>query len=94
MTSDTERDDGGAAFPRPVSEDRTSGDQIDGNRTVREQSGLSLRDYFAAAALQSIPLRAWEKDGKVPDDIFAKWAHAAYATADAMLRARTGEDTK
>ena len=46
---------------------------------------VSLRDYFAAAALQGL-LSIMAKDY---DAFFAnKLAHACYETADAMLKAR------
>lgn len=49
------------AFARPVSEDRTSGDQLDGNSTVAEQTGLTKCEYaaiaFKAALLQGFAAR-------------------------------------
>ncbi len=44
------KDDGGPAFPRPVSEDTTNGTLSDGNDVVSAQEGMSLRDYFASNA--------------------------------------------
>jgi len=44
--------------------------------------GMSLRDYFAAAALQGLladPSNGWEAE---------EYAEASYAMADAMLEAR------
>ncbi len=51
------------------------------------QEGMTLRDYFAAAAISVIPLRDWSfiKDD---DEKIRKWAVAAYACADAMLAER------
>lgn len=52
--------------------------------------GMSLRDYFAAKAMQSFILRSasgtvfGDGDGVSND----KYAHVAYAMADAMLEAR------
>lgn len=43
--------DGGPAFPRPA---RAHGALVDGTNTVRQQDGMTLRDYFAAAALQGM----------------------------------------
>lgn len=40
--------DGGPAFPRPASEYTASGTCSDGNDPIREQSGMSLHQYFAA----------------------------------------------
>ncbi len=65
------------AFARPISEDRT-----DGNRTIPEQTGMTLRDYFAAAVLNA----AYEQHSG--PDFFAKAARETYALADAMLTAR------
>jgi hypothetical protein len=82
----TTRKDGGPAFPRPISEDRSSGDLPDGNRMVREQGGMSLRDYFAAAAIQgfnrSMVDYGWS------DDVLRGHARQAYRIADAMLSER------
>jgi hypothetical protein len=62
--------DGGPAFPRTGADGHTS-----------PQSGMTLRDYFAAAALQGLIANGecptWDDDAK-----------AAYAAADAMLKAR------
>jgi len=47
-----------------------------------QQDGMSLRDYFAAAALQGLladPSNGWEAE---------EYAEASYAMADAMLEAR------
>lgn len=50
------------------------------------QSGVTIRDYFAAAALQGLMGRAW---GEVPTkELFNIWAKSSYAIADAMLEAR------
>lgn len=81
---------GGPAFPRPVSEDRTSGDQPDGNSTVDEQDGMSLRDYFAAHALAGI-LADHEVEAGPHESVQgfrASIARVAYAFADAMIVAR------
>jgi hypothetical protein len=62
--------DGGPAFPRTGADGHTS-----------PQSGMTIRDYFAAAALQGLLANGgcptWDDDAK-----------AAYAAADAMLKAR------
>lgn len=47
--------------------------------------GMTLRDYFAAKAMQAWIERAPFDQPPPPDEIFAKWA---YNTADAMLKAR------
>jgi hypothetical protein len=73
--------DGGPAFPHTT--------QWDGITPAINYHGISIRDYFAAAALQgnlagqSIDVGYYE--GK---DIWNKAAKDAYAMADAMLKAR------
>ena len=70
----TRRDSGGPAFPK-------------GNDSS-PQDGMSLRDYFAAAALQgwmaSFGSDQTEDDVKEPEQV----AKLAYRLADAMLAAR------
>ena len=71
--------DGGPAFPQ--------------ERTLpcgshEECEGLSMRDYFAAKALQSFMLVYGQNNGHLmgmDDDTLAQ---AAYSTADAMIKAR------
>jgi hypothetical protein len=78
------RKDGGSAFPIVgISENQSTGEV-----TCHETSapGMSLRDYFAAKAMQGC-LAMWPaKAGELPkvDGI----AEAAFAYADAMLKAR------
>ncbi len=63
---------GGPAFPIVV------GDQM--------TQGMTLRDYFAAKAMQGLMGRVW---GELPpEELFKTWATSAYALADAMLKAR------
>lgn len=50
-----------------------------------QSNGLSLRDYFAAAAMASIDSRTISID----PHLYGKEAHLCYAFADAMLAART-----
>ena len=52
-----------------------------GLNQMMEQDGMTLRDYFAAAAL-SMGEGVWEGKG---DDAFAEMAHTCYRIADAML---------
>jgi hypothetical protein len=48
--------------------------------------GMTLRDYFAAKAMQGLMGRVW---GELPpEELFKTWATSAYAVADAMLKAR------
>ncbi len=76
--------DGGPAFPRPVSEDRYSGDQPDGNCTVPDQCGMSLRDWFAGQALCGLIASNDENAG----DRLEELPGYAYQIADAMLAQR------
>jgi hypothetical protein len=49
----------------------------------------SLRDRFAAKAMQGLMGRSWaDASGKFPENLHDVWATAAYAMADAMLKAR------
>jgi hypothetical protein len=59
--------DGGPAFPRTGADGHTS-----------PQSGMTLRDYFAAAAINEV---GWHND-------INNSAAMAYKIADAMLKAR------
>lgn len=75
--------DGGPAFPQAlaVTKDR------DGYESVMDSQdrcvgGMSIRDYFAAKAMNGLISDSTVKD--TPDRI----AKGAYAVADAMIRAR------
>lgn len=65
------KETGGPAFPRPHS-----------GASQFAQQGMTLRDYFAAKAMQ-----ADITDGR-HEDQFAWCAGRAYKMADAMLKAR------
>ncbi len=74
--------DGGPAFPRTGADGHTS-----------PQSGMSLRDYFAAKAMQAIISSALSEKTKTYYDInepdFLECLSLdAYAHADAMIKAR------
>ncbi len=71
------RDDGGPAFARPGSS----------MAFVEKQDGASLRDYFAARAMQSHLWRDQWKNPFTPADLSCL-AFNAYQVADAMLKAR------
>lgn len=75
--------DGGPAFPRPASEDATYGTLADGNSVVREQDGMTLRDYFAGQALTGLLA---ERSIPAPSV-----ATRAYEYADAMIEAQDGK---
>ncbi len=79
------KETGGPAFPLPMA-------TLDGGGIVDaadlEQEGMTLRDYFAAKALQSlIAGRSWDHL-KSHEEIIDAWAAAAYKTADAMIAER------
>jgi hypothetical protein len=74
----TKANDGGPAFPQWVSI---------GDRAV-SQGGLSLRDYFAAAALPAVIAyhdRGLAQEDELPE---AAVARDAYSLADALLAER------
>jgi hypothetical protein len=72
----TNKDDGGHAFPADASTNLFS-------------RGMTLRDYFAAKAMQGLMGRSWcDAAGNAPDNIYQIWSESAYAIADAMLKAR------
>jgi hypothetical protein len=75
--------DGGAAFPRAASEFTRNGTLKDGNDAITEQDGMSLRDYFAAKAMQQLVSGPYA--AQLGIEAVTK---GAYAWADAMLKAR------
>lgn len=75
-------DDGGPAFPRPASEYTKNGTLSDGNDAIDPQGGMSIRDFFAAKALEAILFERGSYIG------FEEKAESAYRWADAMLAAR------
>ena len=68
--------DGGPAFPIPLQPEQVW-------QGMAPFDGMTLRDYFAAKAMQSYLL---DKDRD--SFTFEQWAKAAYEMADAMLKAR------
>jgi hypothetical protein len=88
--------DGGPAFARPATIVNPAQDAI----VECHQTGMSLRDYFAAAALQGLIAEpavdgydsagqsALKRPCEDEDDFCAYMAEAAYRFADAMLDAR------
>ncbi len=71
---------GGPAFPRPFSK---NGEYSDSSKH-HAQDGMTLRDYFAAKAMQGWTANPLPNDSSIQD--VAAWA---YRQADAMLAART-----
>jgi|LakMenE18May11ns_1017448.scaffolds.fasta_scaffold9554945_2 hypothetical protein len=91
---------GGPAFPYAVHElwiDEKTGNIVKGDET--EVQGMTLRDYFAAKAMERF-MDEWIEEvragkynealeGNLDDDsCYHIIAHDAYAMADAMLKAR------
>jgi hypothetical protein len=78
---------GGPAFPM-TGMDFRNGQQVE----AVHQRGMTLRDYFAAKAMQAHIAASWVALGKAhatnTDAINPIIAMAAYETADAMLKAR------
>jgi hypothetical protein len=74
-------EDGGAAFP-------IDSYMLNPNATekeIKEAQGMTLRDYFAAAALQGF---VTNNGTDTADGTLAAWA---YSLADAMIEARKGD---
>jgi len=67
------------AFPRPFSKDDT--EAFDTSPTYNAHVGMSLRDYFAAKAIQGLL-----NNGMHPN--VYELARDAYKLADAMIEAR------
>lgn len=71
---------GGPAFP--VSHDMAL---IAG---LQNAYGMTLRDYFAAKAMQGLMARNWSNHKGTDEELIGVWARSSYAVADAMLKAR------
>ena len=82
--------DGGPAYPQSEWVDEPTGVVIDGKlvmgRNLMNRGGMSLRDYFAAAALPVL-VACWAEEMNDVETFFPRAADA-YAIADAMLAAR------
>jgi len=79
--STNHKDDGGAAFPvHPSAHERTDLECI-------ALSGMTLRDYFAAKALQG-ELASQDKSIRYKHEALDGLARWAYSVAGAMLKAR------
>lgn len=75
------RNDGGAAFP--VFDGLSAGrDANEGNFTIYGSDGMTLRDYFAAKAMQGIAASSLKYNDT------AEAARDAYRIADAMIAER------
>lgn len=69
---------GGPAFPGPYMDDKGY------MEVIAKQQGMTLRDYFAAKAMQAL-LAHPDCATDQPAEVFAR---TAYVAADAMLKAR------
>jgi hypothetical protein len=89
---------GGPAFPQSYQHTEVaakmyeSGELTAGQlkKAASQLAGMTLRDYFAAKAMQGLMGRSWANTatGKFPENLHDIWATAAYQMADAMLKAR------
>ncbi len=86
-----EINDGGTAFPRF----RLSGEYVEGMLYTIDgvEKGMTLRDYFAAAALQGMMssphhLSEDHDKGSVAERNTKNFSRKAYAMADAMISER------
>ena len=79
--------DGGPAFPASRMEEGSSpeAEAIGGHFEV-QYPGMSLRDYFAAKALQAVPMPQSDLHDII--EAYDRIAQHAYKMADAMIRAR------
>lgn len=74
--------DGGPAFPRPASEFTASGTCPDGNDPRPDQQGMTMREFYAALAMQGILASGKSFEAKLkPGEV----AEGAFNIADAML---------
>lgn len=71
-------EDGGAAFPAQATQ------HFEGCVKLEAHHGMTLRDYFAAKAMQAAATNPTGADGFT----FSERAAWAYQQADAMLKAR------
>jgi hypothetical protein len=74
------KNNGGSAFPRAGTPKEYSG-------YVEHSEGMTLRDYFAAKAMQGLLAAYPERERWGTHD----YARIAYEQADAMLKARDGK---
>lgn len=69
----SKKENGGSAFPCPETENYSP------------KFGMSLRDYFAAKAMQGF---FTSRNTYLDNDVIEAYARQSYVTADAMLKAR------
>jgi hypothetical protein len=69
------------AFPLSVA-------HIPGVQEGGYEMGMTLRDYFAAKAMQGLMGGDWSDHKGTNEELIGIWAWSAYEVADAMLAAR------
>lgn len=74
------------AFPQDVSNTDCSGVLHSGD--FLDGTGMTLRDYFAAKAMQSLLTGVWYNDERPVSEVKRGLALDAYEIADEMLKAR------
>jgi len=72
---------GGPAFPLPSHTRKWD----DATKEYQQDEGMTLRDYFAAKAMQNFRDQIGSQSGQ---EWFGQIAQGAYRMADAMLKAR------
>lgn len=77
------KNDGGPAFPNQVHCSERDGDHVE--RWVETIDGMSMRDYFAAKAMNALLSVGLETEKSASSESIA---NAAYRMADAMIEAR------
>jgi hypothetical protein len=82
-------DDGGPAFPNPSRVIRDLFGDSANDELVEGMAGMSLRDYFAAAALAGELARPLREGEVLVAEVAAEFV---YDVADAMLEARKRKD--
>ena len=73
---------GGPAFPGPYANENGS------IEALFKQQGMTLRDYFAASALQGAIAHGLFNADKAHESYAQYLSYVAYVYADAMLKAR------
>ena len=68
-----------------MSKNKTGGRAFPSNYLSEQYQGMTLRDYFAAKAMQGI-LASWEKDACMYQEV----VEISYELADEMLKVRDG----
>lgn len=75
--------DGGPAFPIDTIESTDEG------RIIVAKGGMSLRDYFAAAALSGILAKGTNEGRQWDNSYYSQVAAMSYQVADSMLAERS-----